>query len=422
MPPTADPHDKLVSLQVLRGVSILLVLAQHLSLPATVFAAAAGAALAMPFYLGVEVFFVISGYVIVNSLARDGYEPLSFLVKRVFRLTPAVLVFLAAAAAVNVLLGATDMGPEMRKMFVMGWRDFRKAGTSVVLGYFTLQPRGGYLFGAMWTLSVEDQFYAGLAVLCLAGAVVTRRSHAAVAPVAVLGVAAVVSGGILAVRVDYLLGGTWLAALPRWAVYLVNLKFDFLALGIVLATVDRVWKARIARAVTGRGPALAAVTLLVPLVVAVFCGNPLTSTGPLLTGLGMLTAAAGFGGLVLVAANTNVLPRGWGWPTRLLVYFGDRSYTIYLLHFPAMAAAWVVFQRFVPWAFGGPYRYGVLQVVVTAVIVLPLVELVYRGVERPLTAVGRRLAARVRIVPRPADPVTLRFPAPAAAAPAARAA
>ena len=96
--PNSTDH-KIADLQLLRGVSILLVLIQHLSFLAkatTFFPYKPG----FSGQLGVEIFFVISGFVIVNALRRDRFEPLSFFVKRIFRLIPAILCFLLLSAGI----------------------------------------------------------------------------------------------------------------------------------------------------------------------------------------------------------------------------------------------------------------------------------------------------------------------------------
>ncbi len=58
----------------------------------------------MPFFLGVEIFFVISGYLVTLSLSKDEFHGPHFFVKRVFRLMPAVLVFLVFTLALNVFI------------------------------------------------------------------------------------------------------------------------------------------------------------------------------------------------------------------------------------------------------------------------------------------------------------------------------
>ena len=61
--------NKIEDLQVLRGVSILFVLLQHLSITSAIFALTPKR-IELPFFLGVEIFFVISGYVIYKSLLK----------------------------------------------------------------------------------------------------------------------------------------------------------------------------------------------------------------------------------------------------------------------------------------------------------------------------------------------------------------
>src|SRR5436190_2680873 len=99
---TTGTDHKIADLQILRGVSILMVFFTHLPLFSPVMAVFPHP-VTNPLWLGVEVFFVLSGYVITNALARDRYEPLSFAVRRVFRLTPAVVCFLLVAAGVFAL-------------------------------------------------------------------------------------------------------------------------------------------------------------------------------------------------------------------------------------------------------------------------------------------------------------------------------
>ena len=80
-------------IQILRALASSMVILQHLSLTSTLFAKLPGL-LTMPFYLGVELFFVISGYVVTRSLFSRDSHAVAFLVRRFYRLTPAIMVFL----------------------------------------------------------------------------------------------------------------------------------------------------------------------------------------------------------------------------------------------------------------------------------------------------------------------------------------
>ena len=80
---------KIAALQYLRGVAIVLVLFQHLSISATVFEKWFGTRFSLPFYSGVELFFVISGLVVTKSLIKSQFGVRRYLVRRLFRLYPA---------------------------------------------------------------------------------------------------------------------------------------------------------------------------------------------------------------------------------------------------------------------------------------------------------------------------------------------
>ena len=113
-------------------------------------------------YLGVDLFFVISGYVITASLARRPATDfkdfwLGFLGRRVQRLMPALLIFVVVVCAAAWLL-YPDPGP----MVGLGWRSLfgisniwlNKEATD----YFSRDSEFN-LFTHTWSLGVEAQFY-----------------------------------------------------------------------------------------------------------------------------------------------------------------------------------------------------------------------------------------------------------------------
>lgn len=125
----------------LRGVAILMVLGQHLS------------GKFIPFgFLGVDIFFVISGFVIYNSYFSDSSLRLSsFYFRRFARLTPVVAICLSLYVWI----------PSLQKQVT---------NDELLLSFFYLKNFQDFDWplGPYWSLSAEEQFYlvAGLTYAC----------------------------------------------------------------------------------------------------------------------------------------------------------------------------------------------------------------------------------------------------------------
>jgi peptidoglycan/LPS O-acetylase OafA/YrhL len=120
-------------------------------------------------FVGVDVFFVISGYLITQVLIGDieqgRFSILGFYERRVRRILPALLAVLAATAAVYFTVSLPDEFAEFSKTLLA-------AAASVSNIYFWLHA--GYFDGTAlttpllhtWSLAVEEQFYV-LWPICL---------------------------------------------------------------------------------------------------------------------------------------------------------------------------------------------------------------------------------------------------------------
>ncbi len=156
-------------IQALRGVAVLLVVVFHLW-PG----AAPGG------FVGVDVFFVISGFLITGQLLRDvertGRVSLTrFWARRVRRILPAALVVLAACALLTkAYVPQTRWGESFAEiaasaLYVENWHlaeaavDYQAAGDA---------PSPVRHF---WSLSVEEQFYLVWPVLIVLALVAGRR-------------------------------------------------------------------------------------------------------------------------------------------------------------------------------------------------------------------------------------------------------
>jgi peptidoglycan/LPS O-acetylase OafA/YrhL len=130
------------SLDGIRGVAVLMVMAHH-------------AGLARGGFLGVDVFFVLSGYLITALLMQEWERTGSislrnFYARRALRLLPALLVLLAALLVAPRLFGLGDFVPWRQALIVLSyWPNWASA-----FGIINL-----YVLSHTWSLGIEEQFY-----------------------------------------------------------------------------------------------------------------------------------------------------------------------------------------------------------------------------------------------------------------------
>jgi peptidoglycan/LPS O-acetylase OafA/YrhL len=118
-------------------------------------------------YVGVDVFFVISGYVITGLILREqastgGLSVVKFYARRAARIVPmALLVIVVAMFAERVVEGTT---------FADQYADGAR-WTIIFLANF----HSNFLLGTYWSLAVEEQFYLVYPVIVLMALFVLRR-------------------------------------------------------------------------------------------------------------------------------------------------------------------------------------------------------------------------------------------------------
>lgn len=321
-------------------------------------------------FLGVDVFFVLSGF-LITSLILEEYDRSGrvdfrrFYIRRARRLLPAVFVMLIAVG-VAVLLFYKDALSAFREdalatlLYVNNWWYI-----VVDQSYFESMGRPP-LLKHLWSLSVEEQFYLIWPAVALL--LVRRGGRPLVRRVAVVvAIASTAWMAYLAIR-----GGYPVDADPSRAYFGTDSHIMGLLIGAALATVWRPGRLsssipRGARVlVTGIGVAMLAVIAGFYLFVGEF--TPWLYRGGFL-------ALAVFTAVLIAAATHPASPLGPLLGIGVLRYLGRRSYGIYLWHWPIFMVTRPGID--VPWS--EPVAF-----VARLSLTLAVAEVSYRLVEMPI--------------------------------------
>ncbi|SDH33638.1 acyltransferase family protein [Agrococcus jejuensis] len=344
---------RLGGLDGLRAIAVALVVAYHVA-PDVVPGG----------LLGVDVFLVLSGFLITTLLLRDrraGTWSLgTFWMRRARRLLPALVVVVLASCALAAIVGGDVLVGLGRQL--VGAATFSSNWVAIAAGDSYVASTTPQLLRTLWSLAVEEQFYL-VWPLALLAHVRLPRAVAVGVLVALAAASAVAMAVVGGTDVDRAYLGTDTHAFG-------------LLLGAALALVAASWPAEreawhplALRVLPIVG--LAGVAAALVLAVALADGSG-AATGGGLAAASVATVAAIVGG---------VAPGSWlgrALDARPLAWIGERSYAIYLWHWPLLLltlAAWPMAPRPV-----------VAAAVVAATLALAAVS--YRVVEQPIRRHG----------------------------------
>jgi len=311
----------------LRALSIGLVVAYHAGIDAV-----AGG------YVGVDVFFVVSGYLItgllIGEFERTGTVSLrQFVARRARRLLPLAALVLTTTALVGAWLLAPLQRPRLfddlraAALFVANWR-FAGQATD-----YSDTTASDSLVNHWWSLAVEEQFYLVWPLLLLAVCVLATRRVGLSARTGVTAVVMVVLAGSFAVSV--VLTGR----VGPEAYYVTHARLWELAVGALLASVLVRTDGRSRTLPPGVREPLAAVGVVLVIVAAVRYDATTAFPGwaAALPVLGTAAVIASGGG----ARTATGRLLGW----RPLTLVGNWSYAWYLWHWPVIGLGLIAADR-----------------------------------------------------------------------------
>jgi peptidoglycan/LPS O-acetylase OafA/YrhL len=325
---------------------------------------------------GVDLFFVISGFVIARTLiprldaCATRYEfwvtSVAFWVRRYLRLLPSAWFWVFAVLLCCLFFNSSGAFGTFKLNFVSGLSAILQVANFHLAATFGTPGGSGALFH-LWSLSLEEQFYLLLPLLVLA------------------------SGRWL----PYVLGAAILVQLvsSRSGLYEMLLRTDGILLGVLLAMFSRT------RAYQFFDPAFLKTMwfIKIPALGILFVGlavvggekvNLVSHPVSLIT---LISAALVF----LASYDQDYLLRK-GRVKKLLMWVGSRSYAIYLIHIPAFYMSREIWFRIGHPASTNFNPAYLDQLVITAIIlILLLSELNYRLLEMPMRLKGRELSRKI---------------------------
>ena len=344
--------NRLAHIQGLRGLAVGLVVLYHAG-----FFFNGG-------FIGVDVFFVISGFVIGASLNRELEQhgvirwP-SFFFRRIRRLVPALSVTLLGTLLLNwAFFGAADVDL-LTKPLVSG---------SLFISNFYFFLERGYValdhdpLRNLWSLSVEEQFYLALPIIFVitkfgnaSRELIRRRVFKLIVVVLLISLVA----NLILVNYSLQFGVPQFLLPRRFAFFSPFTRaWEFLVgLGLAFVGFEKVPKR------------ISALASAFSLGVLIFLGFWLDSWQPF---PGWFAVPVVIGSACLLVFSSEHLVIRKIFSNRLIVYLGDISYSLYLVHWPLL----VLLKR----------RFGAEDSVVVLALVLSLFAsaIIYHQIENPI--------------------------------------
>ena len=355
---TYELPNHVIGLQALRGIAVLLVVASHLQ---SVGSADPNFAKLTPFpwvnqafsrgFLGVDLFFVLSGFLITSLLFRESENSVrtklkSFYYRRALRILPALYALLIVSLVVAIW-------EEFPLMFQ--WNSTWSA--LLFITNWTIQPlllQTQSDLGHLWSLAVEEQFYI---VWPLVFFTLRRwRIHWSLITSAM---------AVLVLVIALYRNALWNSEVSWLFIYTkTETRSDAILIGCMFAFIFRYMSISQKLLKT-----LGYISVVLVVIVAYLLGD--VQKGFLYQGGFSLIAF--LAGVVVLAV---VLVPSFGGPlvnSRVLIWWGQRSYGIYLWHL-------LIFRVFSRHEFFGSTH---LRIVIAVGFSLVVAEVSWRLIERP---------------------------------------
>lgn len=349
---------KLSGIHGLRAVAALMVMVPHIWLYGGMPPSPQMQMLTDICSFGVQLFFVLSAFSLANSEERGQW--FAYAIKRFFRIAPLFYAMLIFYQVMNRPLSISANLVNLTFIF------------NIVPGAFRSGVWGG------WSVGVEMLFYAALPLI-----LIVCRTRWDYLSLAVVGTIASWAAHRFLFNADLTAAKS---IMNNYAFYaapsnIAPFCFGLLAFSFYRSTSD-----------SEKLATIGAVSFLLMMALLIF--SPLIDATRTADRPGALVLFAAFGMLCIWQA---VRP-SWLLRQPVAQYFGDRSFSLYLVQFPIMKELAPIYR--VLFHDAGVAGF-LLSLPLSVIIVSAVAEITYRAIEVPGVNIGRRLAAQFRIAPPP---------------------
>jgi peptidoglycan/LPS O-acetylase OafA/YrhL len=276
-------------------------------------------------FIGVDVFFVISGYLITGLIYEEivakSFSLMEFYARRIRRIFPALIFTILLTVILGLLIMQPEEYAQLGKHVVGGTLFYSNLLLWSEAGYFDVSAQVKPLLH-LWSLGVEEQFYLIWPLALLA---IFKKIHQGVRVVFIIFFISILSFifNIIFISIDTVA-----------AFYSPLTRFWELLVGSMLAIFERNDTSfHRFRKFQEKDWFLNAVSVL---GVAIIFGALLMAS-PRYAFPGWLALAPTIGAALVIAAGPNATLNSWVFANRPAVYIGLISYPLYLLHWPLLS-------------------------------------------------------------------------------------
>ena len=307
-------------------------------------------------FFGVDIFFIISGYLIAGIIFRglidNNFSYCDFYVKRIKRILPNLVTLLLAVALCGWFVLTTEEYKSLGRHIYSSAAFYQNFRLLSDVDYFDLAANEKPLLH-LWSLAIEEQFYIVFPIICTLVWSIFKRSSKAIG-ICVL----VITLGSLTLCLN--------TTDNSQRFYFPLSRFWELGIGIIIAYAESFYRLNTKNFDKNLRNSLSALGLLMIAGSFFFYDTQIKTPG-------LFSLLPTLGAALLIFANDDAVINRSLLSWKLMTFIGLISYSLYLWHWPLIAYLTIVMPKAPQWYYG-----------IALLMSFPISVLVYSLIENPI--------------------------------------